>query len=127
MAERPRKVLICSCEDTMPLDGKAIERACRGAEVLEGRQFCRAELERVRKAASEGAPVTIACTQEAPLFTEVTAELAGGGAHHFRQYSRDRRLVERRQSGRAQNGGAACRRGGAGAGDPAGLPSTAKA
>ena len=80
MAERPRKVLICSCEDTMPLDGKAIERACRGAEVLEGRQFCRAELDRVRKAAGEGAPLTIACTQEAPLFTEVTAELEGGDA-----------------------------------------------
>ena len=80
MAERPRKVLICSCEDTMPLDGKAIERACRGAEVLEGRQFCRAELERVRQAAGDGAPLTIACTQEAPLFTEITAELAGADA-----------------------------------------------
>jgi ferredoxin len=80
MAERPRKVLICSCEDTMPLDGKAIERACRGAEVLEGRQFCRAELERMRKAAGDGVPLTIACTQEAPLFTEVTAELEGADA-----------------------------------------------
>ena len=83
MAERPRKVLICSCEDTMPLDGKAIERACRGAEVLEGRQFCRAELERVRKAAGTGDPVTIACTQEAPLFTEVAAEFEGGGDVSF--------------------------------------------
>ena len=33
MAEQPRKVLICSCDDTMPLDGAAVGRACRGAEV----------------------------------------------------------------------------------------------
>ncbi len=73
MAERPRKILICSCDDTMPLDGAAVQRACRGAEVLEGRQLCRAELERFRKAAA-GADVTVACTQEAPLFTEVAGE-----------------------------------------------------
>jgi ferredoxin len=78
MAERPRNILICSCEDTMPLDGAAVKRACRGAEVLEGRQLCRAELDRVRKVAATGAPLTIACTQEAPLFGEVAAEIAGG-------------------------------------------------
>ena len=54
MAERPRKVLICSCDDTMVLDGAAVGRACRGAEVIEGRQLCRAELERFRKAAAGG-------------------------------------------------------------------------
>ena len=30
----------------MPLDGTRIERACRGADVLQGRQLCRAELDR---------------------------------------------------------------------------------
>ena len=83
MAERPRNILICSCEDTMPLDGKAVERACHGAAVVEGRQLCRAELERVRKAAATGAPVTIACTQEAPLFSEVAAGIEGSGAITF--------------------------------------------
>ena len=71
MAERPRNILICSCEDTMPLDGKAVRSACRGAEVIEGRQLCRAELERFRKLAAGDAPLTVACTQEAPLFDEV--------------------------------------------------------
>ena len=52
MAERPRKILICSCEDTMPLDGGAVRRVCQGANVSEGRQFCRAELERFRAAAA---------------------------------------------------------------------------
>jgi ferredoxin len=71
MAERPRKVLICSCEDTIPLDGARVERACRGADLVRGRQLCRAELDRVRNAAASGQPVTIACTQEAPLFAEI--------------------------------------------------------
>ncbi len=74
MADQPRKILICSCDDTMPLDGAVVGRACRGAEVLQGRQFCRAELDRVRKAVADGAPVTIACTQEAPLFSEVVGD-----------------------------------------------------
>jgi ferredoxin len=79
MAERPRKILICSCEDTMPLDGAAVRRACKGADVIEGRQFCRVELERFRKAAASGDAVTVACTQEAPIFTEVAAELPEAG------------------------------------------------
>lgn len=76
MAERPRTILICSCEDTMPLHGEAVRRACAGAQVAEGRQFCRAELERVKQAAAAGGPITIACTQEAPLFGEVAADNA---------------------------------------------------
>jgi ferredoxin len=83
MAERPRKVLICSCEDTMPLDGAGLRRACKGAEVLEGRQLCRAELDRFRKAAADGDAITVACTQEAPLFTEVAGEIEGAGAVSF--------------------------------------------
>jgi ferredoxin len=77
MAERPRNILICSCEDTMPLAGDAVRRACRDAQVTEGRHFCRAELARFRKIAASGEPVTVACTQESPLFEEVAAENAG--------------------------------------------------
>jgi ferredoxin len=76
MAERPRKILICSCEDTIPLDGARVERACRGADVLRGRQLCRAELDRVREAAAGGEAIAIACTQEAPLFGEIGGESA---------------------------------------------------
>lgn len=76
MAERPRNILICSCEDTMPLHGEAVRRACRGAHVAEGRQFCRAELDRVREMAQGDTPITIACTQEAPLFDEAAGENA---------------------------------------------------
>ena len=83
MAERPRNVLICSCEDTMPLDGEAVARVCRGANVIEGRQLCRAELERFRKLAAGGAPLTVACTQEAPLFEEVAGEIEGAATLSF--------------------------------------------
>jgi ferredoxin len=83
MAERPRKVLICSCDDTMVLDGAAVGRACRNAEIIEGRQLCRAELERFRKMAAGGEAITVACTQEAPLFTEVAAETPGAGELSF--------------------------------------------
>jgi ferredoxin len=73
MAERPRNVLICSCDDSMPLDAEAVAKVCR-AKVTEGHQLCRAELERVRKLAATGEPIMVACTQEAPLFTEVAGD-----------------------------------------------------
>jgi len=70
MSERPRNILICSCEDTMPLDPEAVRRVCRGSEVTSARQLCRAELEKFRAAVAAGGPLTIGCSQEAPLFTE---------------------------------------------------------
>ncbi len=83
MADRPRNILICSCEDTMPLDGEAVRRVCRDTVVIEGRQLCRAELERFRKVAAGGEPLIVACTQEAPLFNEVADEIAGSGPISF--------------------------------------------
>src|SRR5262252_6526142 len=71
MADRPPNILICSCEDTMPLDDSAVRRGCRGAEVATARQLCRAELEKFRAAAGSGEPLVVGCTQEAPLFSEV--------------------------------------------------------
>lgn len=71
------KILICSCEDTMPLDGGSLARGCRNFEVVTGRQFCRAELDRFRALAGADAALTVGCTQEEPLFREVAAD---GGA-----------------------------------------------
>jgi ferredoxin len=83
MAERPRQILICSCEDTMPLAGDAVRKVCRGSQVLEGRQFCRVEIERFTAAAAGGEPILVACTQEAPLFTETAEETEGAGPISF--------------------------------------------
>ena len=65
--------MLCSCEGTMPLDTGAVARGCRGAKVETARQLCRGELERFRTRAASPGALTIACTQEAPLFEEVAA------------------------------------------------------
>ncbi len=83
MAERPRHVLICSCEDTMPLDGNAVRRVCGDSVVIEGRNLCRTELDKFRKAAAGGGDIMVACTQEAPLFTEAAEEIDNAGAMTF--------------------------------------------
>lgn len=76
MAEQKRQIVVCSCEDTMPLDIDILRRSCRGADVTSGRQLCRAELDRFRKLAAGGDPITVACTQESPVFSEIAAEAA---------------------------------------------------
>jgi hypothetical protein len=58
-----RTLVICSCEETVALDHEVIKRGCRGAQVVSGRQLCRAELERFRALAKSGAPVAVGCTQ----------------------------------------------------------------
>jgi ferredoxin len=73
VAEQSRTILVCSCEDTMSLDLDAMRRGCR-ATVTSGRQLCRAELERARAILAADGPVTVACTQESPLFSELAAE-----------------------------------------------------
>ena len=74
MADRPKTILLCSCEDTMPLDAEAVRKGCRGVNIETAHQLCRAEFEHFRKVAASGADLTIGCTQEAPLFTETLAE-----------------------------------------------------
>jgi ferredoxin len=77
MADRPHDILICSCDDTMPLDADAVRRGCRGARVLSARQLCRAEFARFQAAASAGAPLVVGCTQEAPRFAEIAQAIEG--------------------------------------------------
>src|SRR4051812_40612360 len=72
MAERP-KILLCSCEDTMPLDVESVRRGCR-SRVSTANHLCRAEVDRFRAAIAEGEPIIVGCTQEAPLFSEIAGE-----------------------------------------------------
>jgi len=66
-------LLICSCEKTMPLDVPAINRGCAG-KITQANQLCGLELDRFKQALGDGAPITVACTQEAPLFREVAED-----------------------------------------------------
>jgi len=70
MSPPSRTILLCSCDDTMSPDAERVARVCRGATVGTAHQLCRAELERFRTAAGTGDPLTVGCTQEAPLFAE---------------------------------------------------------
>ena len=57
----------------MPLDADALQKTC-GGEVRTATQLCRRELALFQEALATGAPITVGCTQEAPLFGEVAAE-----------------------------------------------------
>jgi ferredoxin len=85
MADRPHNVLVCSCDDTMPLDADAVRRGCKGAQVSTARQLCRAELDQFRAAAASGDPVLVGCTQEAPLFAEAAGEARALGFVNVRE------------------------------------------
>jgi len=73
-----RKIFLCSCEGTIVLDAEAVRRGCPGGSLETAQQLCRAELEKFRAAAAVGGAMTVACTQEAPLFSEAAGEIEGG-------------------------------------------------
>jgi ferredoxin len=73
---------VCTCEDTMPLDGRAIARGCKG-EVRNAEQLCQAQLDRFLAAIGGGGPVTVACTAQAPLFSQEAEEAGHTGSLTF--------------------------------------------
>jgi ferredoxin len=73
MENRKARAILCSCENTMPIDLDRVGRACPGLEVSGARQLCRSELGLFRAKAADGS-LTVACTQEQPLFAEVAED-----------------------------------------------------
>src|SRR5260370_27553311 len=76
MAQPPKTIRMCSCEDTMRLDTAAAKHGCRNSEIATFRQLCRAELDQFRNAAKAAGSLTVGCTQEAPLFSDEAGERA---------------------------------------------------
>ena len=74
MSQSDRLVVACSCEGTVPLDGTALSKGC-GGRLITGDHLCRRQIDLARSLLGDGRPVTIGCTQEAPLFTEIAEEL----------------------------------------------------
>ncbi|MBM3554465.1 MAG: 4Fe-4S dicluster domain-containing protein [Alphaproteobacteria bacterium] len=69
-----RKVLLCDCAGSMPLDAARLG-ALAGAPTPEiATLLCRRELTRFKQAAESGEPLLVACTQEAPLFAETAPD-----------------------------------------------------
>jgi ferredoxin len=73
-----KKLLVCDCNGTMPLDGKALAKACATAGGSGGVEvntlLCRTQLANFEAAVKSPGPVVVACTQEAPLFVEIRGE-----------------------------------------------------
>src|SRR5947209_6235341 len=70
MSAASSHLLIGTCEKTMPLDEQAIGRGC-AAKITQAHQLCGLDLERYKQALADGGAITVACTQQAPLFREI--------------------------------------------------------
>jgi hypothetical protein len=68
-----RKALICNCRGSMPLDAAALGTALGVPAPIVHSELCRAQLARFEAALADGGPLLVACTQEAPLFSETAA------------------------------------------------------
>ncbi len=65
-----KEVLICDCEGTMELPEKALKKLFNVGELNINTHLCRAQIGNFNNAVSEGEPLLVTCTQEAPLFIE---------------------------------------------------------
>ena len=77
--DKRRTVLVCSCERSMPAFANSVASGYRDARIEGADHLCGVELERVRAILSGGGPVTIGCTQQAPLFHEIADEVGYEG------------------------------------------------
>ena len=76
MADPDTKFLICDCEGTMALDGTKLAKACGVKKPFPvNHHLCRTQLANFEAAIQDEGRVLVACTQEAPLFSELAEEL----------------------------------------------------
>jgi ferredoxin len=62
---------VCSCNRTIPLDAKALAAALKSEPLAVHHELCRKDIGAFQAALGSGEDVTVACTQEATLFTEI--------------------------------------------------------
>jgi ferredoxin len=84
MAKDGPKLLLCNCNRTMPLDGKVVAKAL-GLETTPqvSSELCRRHMAAFEAAIKSGDDVVVACTQEAPLFSELHEESKATGGIKF--------------------------------------------
>ena len=75
MQLKDKKILLCDCEASMPLDAKALGKACGIDSPEIATQLCRRQLNVFENALKEETPLIVACTQEAPMFLNTYEEL----------------------------------------------------
>jgi ferredoxin len=79
MTNQARTLLVCSCEDSMSLDPGAIGKACSNGTLKTARHLCRSQLHLFEAALGNSPALTVACTQESPLFSEIAEEAGFSG------------------------------------------------
>ncbi len=78
------KTLLCDCNRTMQVDGKKIAQALDMGDMPRiQNELCRRHLAAFEGVVKSGDDLLVACTQEAPLFTALHADLGGKGAIRF--------------------------------------------
>ncbi|PZP55279.1 MAG: 4Fe-4S ferredoxin [Azospira oryzae] len=71
-----KAIRVCSCNGTMTVDGSSLAKALQlESSLTVHSQLCRRQIGEVEAALRSGRETVVACTQEAPLFTEVAASL----------------------------------------------------
>jgi ferredoxin len=79
-----QKPLLCNCNQTMQVDGKKLAGALGIADAPGVQsEMCRQHLAAFEAAVKSGDDLLVACTQEAPLFSALHAELGGTGGITF--------------------------------------------
>ena len=79
-----QKILLCNCNLTMQIDGKKLAGALGVTDTPTVQsEMCRQHLAAFEVAVKSGDDLLVACTQEAPLFSALHAELGGAGRINF--------------------------------------------
>ncbi len=99
MSGTERRLLVCNCNHTMKVDGKALGRALGRDPLPVASELCRKHLAAFESAARSGEDLLVGCTQEAPLFSDLHEELEATGGMRF--------VNVREHAGWSQEGGAA--------------------
>ncbi len=74
-----RKLLICDCDQTMPLNGAKLSLALGLPDNLfVNSSLCRSQIDNFRGALCKNERLLVACTQEAPLFHEIASDQEDG-------------------------------------------------
>ena len=77
MNDIAKRVLICNCEGTLPLDNAALNEQLPGVKTPECHQLCIAQIDRFEHELGDRSPLIVACTVQAPVFLEAAAEHEG--------------------------------------------------
>jgi len=76
MGTESKNLLVCNCNNTMPLDAKALARALQlKTPVVVHQELCRHQASAFESSVKQGGDLLVACTQESRLFGELAEQI----------------------------------------------------